>query len=66
MQGEMDRMFGEAFGRLGQRESFSRVIPLPCEVDEDKIEAKYRNGELTLVLPKTEGSKPRRLDVTVS
>ena len=33
--------------------SFHRVIPLPCDVDEDKAEATFRKGVLTVRLPKT-------------
>jgi len=34
--------------------SFQRVIPLPCEVDEDKIDATYKRGVLKIVLPKAQ------------
>ena len=37
--------------------SFSRSFTLPEEVKQDKIEAKYENGVLTLVLPKNEHTK---------
>lgn len=43
--------------------SFSRVIPLPCEVDRSKVNAKYRHGVLRLKLPKTEAAKARRIPV---
>ncbi len=33
--------------------SFTRTIPLPENIDRDKIEAKFKNGVLTLRLPKT-------------
>jgi HSP20 family protein len=33
--------------------SFSRSIPLPAEVDTDKIEAKFKKGVLDVTLPKT-------------
>ncbi|MBN1874679.1 MAG: Hsp20/alpha crystallin family protein [Anaerolineae bacterium] len=36
--------------------SFHREIPLPCNVDEEKIAATFKNGVLTVVLPKTEVS----------
>lgn len=46
-----------AYGR------FERVLPLPCEVDADRATANYRNGVLSLRLPKTEGLKARQIGV---
>jgi HSP20 family protein len=33
--------------------SFSRTIPLPAEVETDKVEAKFKKGVLSITLPKT-------------
>ena len=33
--------------------SFSRTIPLPVEVETEKVEAKFKNGVLSITLPKT-------------
>ena len=33
---------------------FERILPLPAEVDRDKIQASFRNGVLEIRLPKTE------------
>ena len=33
--------------------SFSRTIPLPVEVETDKVEATFKKGVLTIALPKT-------------
>ena len=33
--------------------SFSRIIPLPVEVDEAGIKASFKKGVLTITLPKT-------------
>lgn len=46
--------------------SFARTIPLPSEVDPDKVEATYKNGMLMIRLPKTEQSKAKKIDVQVS
>lgn len=32
--------------------SFERVIPLSAEVDEDKVDASFKNGVLSITLPK--------------
>ncbi len=33
--------------------SFSRTIPLPTEIDADKVKAQFKKGVLTVTLPKT-------------
>ncbi len=33
--------------------SFSRTIPLPVEVETDKVDAKFKKGVLTVTLPKS-------------
>lgn len=44
---------------------FTRSFTLPVEVDADRVSAQYRNGVLTLTLPKAETAKPRRIAVAV-
>jgi HSP20 family protein len=44
---------------------FHRSIPLPASVDAGKIEAKYRDGVLTMTLPKTEKAKAKQIEVSV-
>ena len=43
--------------------SFARAIELPGQVDPDGVEAHFRNGVLTVDLPKAEQAKPRRIEV---
>ncbi len=35
---------------------FRRVIPLPCEIDRDRIDAVFKNGVLTVTMPKTKSA----------
>lgn len=44
--------------------SFRRSISLPATVDVNKVSATYRDGILTVTLPKAEEAKPKRIDVT--
>ena len=43
--------------------SFHRSIPLPCKCDPDKVKAKYKNGVLTVTLPKDKDAQPRRVSI---
>lgn len=43
--------------------SFSRIVELGRDVDADKVEASFRNGVLTVSLPKAAAAKPRRIEV---
>lgn len=44
--------------------AFERVIPLPRSVDVDKAEASFRNGVLTVRLPKGASDKARAIQVS--
>ena len=43
--------------------SFERVIPLPCDVDENEAKASYTRGVLELTLPKHKALQPRKIEV---
>ena len=45
--------------------AFSRSFSLPNTVNSEAIAAEYKNGVLTVNLPKREESKPRQVKVTV-
>lgn len=44
---------------------FTRTFTLPDNVDIDKIDAKYDQGILMLIIPKKEEAKPKEIKVTV-
>src|SRR5215472_13100214 len=46
--------------------SFSRSFSLPNTVNAEAIGADYKNGVLTVTLPKREESKPRQVKVNVT
>jgi HSP20 family protein len=46
--------------------AFSRSFSLPNTVNAEAIGAEYKNGVLTVTLPKREESKPRQVKVTVN
>jgi HSP20 family protein len=49
--------------RYGQ---FRRVVPLPARVVNDQTKAEYKDGVLTLTLPKAEGDKQTTFKVELS
>lgn len=46
--------------------SFQRSFTLPSTVKNDKIDAVYKDGILTVSLPKAEESKPKQIEVKVN
>ncbi|MBF2084482.1 Hsp20/alpha crystallin family protein [Thermoleptolyngbya sp. C42_A2020_037] len=45
--------------------SFSRVVPLPSRIQNDKVSAEYKDGILHLTLPKVEAEKNKVVKVTL-
>lgn len=46
--------------------SFSRSFSLPEHVDEEHISGEFKNGILTLTIPKSEEKKPKRIEVKLA
>lgn len=44
---------------------FQRTVTLPTLVEGDKVKASYKEGILTISLPKAEEAKPKKIDVQV-
>ena len=44
---------------------FERSLPLPMPVQADKVTAKYRDGVLTITLPKVEEIRPKEIKIDV-
>ncbi|WP_129114438.1 archaeal heat shock protein Hsp14 [Halegenticoccus tardaugens] len=65
-EAEDERETGEFIRRERRSSSMSRSIRLPEEVDEDGASASYRNGVLTVTLPKLhagEDEDSHRIDI---
>ncbi|MFY9827437.1 MAG: Hsp20/alpha crystallin family protein [Rhodoplanes sp.] len=44
--------------------NFARSFQLSSKIDQDRISAELRDGVMTLVLPKSERAKPRKIAVS--
>lgn len=49
--------------RERRHESTKRSIRLPGEVDKDSVQARMKNGVLTITLPKLEAEESRTIDI---
>jgi HSP20 family protein len=64
---KQDRVEKEENYHLTERRygTFSRSILLPQEVESDKISTSYKNGVLTVTLPKSDGAKKKEIKIKV-
>ena len=46
--------------------SFGRTFPLPAAVDAEKVRADFKDGVLTLTMPKREEAKPKKIKISIS
>lgn len=44
---------------------FYRTFALPQEINQDKIEAEFKDGQLSIIIPKAEEAKPKELDIKI-
>ncbi len=55
---------GETYHRIERTYgSFHRSFRIPDAVQEDKVDATYKNGILKLVIPKSEGSAVKKIQI---
>ena len=45
---------------------FSRTLQLPYRIDAENVEASFRNGVLSITLPRAEEDRPRRISIGAS
>lgn len=43
--------------------SFQRVIPMPCEVQSDGTKAAYKDGVLSVTMPKDRSGQPKSIQI---
>ena len=52
------------YHRLERRHGqFRRILPLPETVEEEKIEATFHDGVLSILVPKSPQAKPKKIEV---
>ena len=63
-----EKQYGENETQRAERfyGRFQRTIALPKKVDDGAIKANYKDGILTVTLPKAPEAKPRQIEVSVN
>jgi HSP20 family protein len=55
---------GKTYHRIERHHGeFRRVLPLPSTISEEKIEAKFEDGVLKIIVPKAEEAKAKHIEV---
>jgi HSP20 family molecular chaperone IbpA len=54
---------GEPLFREFSLADYYRQFELPNEIDSEKTEAEFKNGVLTLTMPKSEAARPKRIEI---
>ena len=55
---------GKTFHKVERRYGeFRRILPLPSDVKEEEIEAKFEEGVLKIAVPKAEQSKTKHIEI---
>jgi len=62
---ERENKEGETFRSERYFGKFQRSVSLPALVDTSKVKASYKDGILTVHLPKAEEAKPKQIEVSV-
>jgi HSP20 family protein len=57
---EKERTYHRVERRKG---SFARSVTLPCPVVEDEVAAEYKDGILTITLPKCQEARSRKINI---
>jgi len=65
-KGEEEHQEGEVYRAERYYGRFQRTVTLPTPVASERVKAQYKDGILTVTLPKTEEAKPKHIDVSVS
>lgn len=63
---ESETHSGESFRSERLFGSFQRTVNLPAPVKADEVKASYKDGVLTVTLPKAEEAKPKRIKVNLN
>ena len=63
IEGEYATSDGEHLLREMPEGKFIRTLRMPSDIDAEKIEARIKNGILSLSLPKVEAARPKQIKI---
>jgi len=62
---EREEKKGKYYKKESWSGSFQRTLPLPASIENDKIQAEFKEGILTITLPKKEEAKTKQIAVNI-
>jgi HSP20 family protein len=65
-KGDVKEETAEAYHVERFQGRFQRTVNLPESIASDKVTAQYKDGVLTVTLPKREEAKPRQIDIVLN
>lgn len=65
-EAKVDERRGESFRSERAFGQFQRTVTLPSAIKADSVRATYQDGILSVVLPKAEEAKPRKIEVQLN
>lgn len=65
-EAKVDERRGESFRSERAFGQFQRTVTLPSAIKADSVRATYQDGILSVILPKAEETKPRKIEVQLN
>jgi len=62
---EREEKKGKYYKKESWSGSFQRTLPLPASIENDKIQAEFKEGILTITLPKKEEARTKQIAVNI-
>ena len=66
IKGERQPAKGKYYRQERPTGAFQRVVNIQSPIDRDKVSAKMKDGLLEIVIPKSDGAKPKKISIDIA